>query len=141
MPRDSPEMVSKEDVHVGQSLCVLCRQAATAGSPILDLNRRLRTVPDCGSPCARCSLSPSPIIWFHATCYEILQNSYESSQRPTPEDLRRFADATRPVYRCHPQEHRETMSVTDGLLSKYTRKKLPKRVFDKTCWVNYWLNY
>ncbi|KAB8227557.1 uncharacterized protein BDW43DRAFT_304532 [Aspergillus alliaceus] len=115
-------MISEQDIHIGQTLCVLCRQAATVGSHVLDLNQKLRTVPDCSSSCARCSQSPCPMVWFHAACYDVLQHSYEPSKKPTPEDLRRFADATRPVYKCQYKEHMETMSVMEGLFSKYTRE-------------------
>ncbi|KAF7622958.1 hypothetical protein AFLA_010274 [Aspergillus flavus NRRL3357] len=63
----SPGMTSERDVHIGQSLCVLCRQAATIGSYILDLDQKSHTVPD--------------------SCYDVLQNSYEPFEKPTTKDL------------------------------------------------------
>ncbi|KAE8354854.1 hypothetical protein BDV28DRAFT_130085 [Aspergillus coremiiformis] len=114
-----------EDIHIGQSLCLLCRQTATVGSHILDLGQKQRTVLECVNPCARCYPSPYnpyPVVWFHAACYSILENSYEPSKKPTADDLKRVADATRPVYQCQEKEHRETMSVMEGLFSKYTRE-------------------
>jgi hypothetical protein len=112
-------MTSVQDIHIGQSLCVLCRQAASVGSHILDLNQNLLTVPGCRRPCARCFRSPYPSVWFHPTCYNVLQDSYEPSKKPTSEDLRRFADATRPVYKCQHEERGEIASVMEGLFSKY----------------------
>ncbi|KAE8416209.1 hypothetical protein BDV36DRAFT_260861 [Aspergillus pseudocaelatus] len=117
-------MTSEQDIHIGQSLCLLCRQVATVGSHILEPNHKSHTVPDCRYPCAHCSLSRCSMVWFHAACYDVLQNSYEPSKKPTSEDLTRFADATRPVYKCEYKEHRETMSVTEGLFSKYTRETI-----------------
>ncbi|KAB8214179.1 hypothetical protein BDV33DRAFT_196335 [Aspergillus novoparasiticus] len=111
-------MTSKQDVHIGQSLCVLFGPS----NPLTDPDQKSHTVPDCRYPCGRCSYSPYPMVWFHTACYDVLQNSYGPSEKPTSKDLRRFADATRPVYKCEYKEHKETISVMEGLFSKYTRE-------------------
>ncbi|PYH88071.1 hypothetical protein BO71DRAFT_404140 [Aspergillus ellipticus CBS 707.79] len=129
-------MISEQDPHLGQSTCVLCRQAPTVGSHILDLNQKLHPVPECRSPCAGCSYSPYPAVWFHAPCYDVLQHSYdEPSEKPTPDELRRFADAIRPVYQCHartrnignPCRFRKASSASP-------REEFSKTVSDRTCW-------
>ncbi|QRD94526.1 hypothetical protein F9C07_1808152 [Aspergillus flavus] len=81
----SPGMTSERDVHIGQSLCVLCRQAATIGSYILD--QKSHTVPDCKYLCGRCSYSLYSMVWFYTACYDVLQNSYEPFEKPTTKDL------------------------------------------------------
>ncbi|KAB8078090.1 hypothetical protein BDV29DRAFT_188150 [Aspergillus leporis] len=88
-------MPSLQDIHVGQSSCVLCRQSPTLGSYVL--------------------------VWFHATCYKVLEKSYEPSKKPTFKELERFADATRPVYKSQYEASRETAPVMEGLSSKYTK--------------------
>ncbi|KAE8339458.1 hypothetical protein BDV24DRAFT_152808 [Aspergillus arachidicola] len=105
-------MTSEQNIHIGQSLCVLCRQAATVRSHILNPIQKSHTVPDCRYPCGGCSYSPYPMLWFHAACYD----------KPTFKDLRRFVDVTRPVYKCEYKEYKETISVMEGLFSKYTRE-------------------
>ncbi|GFF67667.1 LOW QUALITY PROTEIN: hypothetical protein IFM47457_01796, partial [Aspergillus lentulus] len=44
------------------------------------------------------------------------------SKKPTSEDLSRFSDAIRPIYKCQHEERREIASVMEGLFSKYTRE-------------------
>ncbi|PLB54407.1 hypothetical protein P170DRAFT_469873 [Aspergillus steynii IBT 23096] len=107
-------MTFKQDIHIGQTVL--------AGSHILDLNQKLHTVPDCRGPCARCLQRPYPSAWVHPACYDILRNNYEPATMPTLEDLKRLADATKPLYNCQHKEHRETESVTEGLFSNHTRE-------------------
>jgi hypothetical protein len=64
---------------------------------------------------ARAVLDRRIHLWFHATCYNVSQDSYEPYKKPTSEDLRRFADATRPVYKCQHDECGEFASVMEGL--------------------------
>jgi hypothetical protein len=66
--------------------------------------------------------SADPSVRFYATCYNILENSYERSKKPTSEDLSRFADPARPVHRCRPNEHREMASFMEGLFGNFRLK-------------------
>ncbi|KAJ9370750.1 hypothetical protein DTO282E5_4510 [Paecilomyces variotii] len=145
-------MICSEKVHVGRSSCLLCRQVSSAGSYILDLRNNLLTVPECKSPCAGCSYSPYPRIWFHATCYDVLLDSFEPSEKPTSDELERFANATSPFYKPQREESKESLTALEGLFSKYARgiiqesfsqdllKKLPVEVqiiiseFIGPCW-------
>ncbi|PYI02015.1 hypothetical protein BO78DRAFT_326207 [Aspergillus sclerotiicarbonarius CBS 121057] len=113
-------MASSHDVHVAKTSCLLCRQPPTTGTYILDLTQTRLVVPEYRYPCASCNRSPSPSVWFHPACYEILEATYEPSEKLTSEELGRFAAATRPSYEpCHAKGG-EVASVLEGLLSKYT---------------------
>ncbi|KAL2818987.1 hypothetical protein BDW59DRAFT_174981 [Aspergillus cavernicola] len=103
-------MACLRDIHIKQYSCLLCRQAPTAGTNIF------------GAPCSRCSYSPHPLVWFHTTCYETVENSYEPSQKPTSEDLGRHAEATRPLYHSQHEERGEIESDLEGLFSEHTRR-------------------
>ena len=76
---------------------------------------------ECELPCGGCSYHPYPLVWFHATCYNILEASYKPSNKPSFEDLRRFADAVKPIYEPQQKEHGEVASTLEGVLGKYTR--------------------
>lgn len=65
--------------------------------------------------------NPYLSVWFHAACYDVLENSYKPSKKPTFEELERFADATRPAYKPQLDEHRQAASALEGLFSKHTR--------------------
>ncbi|KAE8143712.1 hypothetical protein BDV38DRAFT_231964 [Aspergillus pseudotamarii] len=114
-------MACLPDIHIGQSVCALCKQTPTVGSHILDLAQNSLTIPECRDPCGPCLRSPYPSVWFHAACYNVLEKSYEPSKKPTFEDLGRFADATRPTYKSQNKKHEETASTLEGLFSRYTK--------------------
>ncbi|RAL04253.1 uncharacterized protein BO80DRAFT_491448 [Aspergillus ibericus CBS 121593] len=117
-------MASSHDVHVAKTSCLLCRQSPTAGTYILDLARTRLVVPEYRYPCASCNRSPSPSVWFHPACYEILEATYEPSGKPTMEELGKLAAATRPRYESRHAKGGEVASVLEGLLSKYTTRIL-----------------
>lgn len=50
-------------------------------------------------------------------------DSYHPSEKPTREDLKAFADATRPSYTCHSQRNGEVASAMEGLFSFHTRMR------------------
>ncbi|GKZ47149.1 hypothetical protein AbraIFM66951_010498 [Aspergillus brasiliensis] len=62
------------------------------------------------------------MVWFHQTCYRILEATYEPSEKPSAEDLEKFAAATRPVYRPLDPEHNDVVPTLEGLLSKYSAR-------------------
>ena len=132
------KMASVKSIHVARSFCSLCRQAPIPGTEILgmsfpfptfpcltrlpDLSHNRLLVPECTSPCSRCYRTLNPRVWFHALCHGVLVNSYKPGERPTLDDLGRFADAVRPSYEC-PNDKREEITTTlEGLFSEYSRK-------------------
>ncbi|OJJ67122.1 hypothetical protein ASPBRDRAFT_59125 [Aspergillus brasiliensis CBS 101740] len=115
-------MGENENIHVSRTSCLLCREPPIAGACILDLTYSRLVVPQCHSPCGRCNYSPYPMVWFHQTCYRILEATYEPSEKPSAEDLEKFAAATRPVYRPLDPEHNDVVPTLEGLLSKYSAR-------------------
>ncbi|KAE8338391.1 hypothetical protein BDV24DRAFT_176815 [Aspergillus arachidicola] len=108
-------------IHTSLTSCLLYRQQASTGSLILDLYGNHLTVPtECTFPCSRCSKSPSPSIWFHFDCYDILKESYTAGEKPTLEDLQRFAVAVRPLYKPQNKDSIDTASTQEGLLCCFT---------------------
>ncbi|KAB8220016.1 hypothetical protein BDV33DRAFT_102737 [Aspergillus novoparasiticus] len=108
-------------IYTSLTTCLLCRQQASTGSLILDLYGNHLTVPtECTFPCPRCSKPPSPSVWFHFDCYDILKDSYTAGEKPTLEDLQRFAVALRPLYKPQNRDSIDTASTQEGLLCCFT---------------------
>ncbi|KAL5344053.1 hypothetical protein BJX70DRAFT_6862 [Aspergillus crustosus] len=113
---------SEQDVHTGLGGCILCRQGAEAGAPILDFDLKRYTAPiESKELCIRCASYRSPELWFHPSCYSILASTYPASRKPRLFDLKQYAAAVAPLY---PDEtgHGDSASVVrEGLLSSSTR--------------------
>jgi hypothetical protein len=72
-------------------------------------------------PCYRCLIFTNPAVSFHEQCYNTLEDSYKTSEKPTFDDLRKFADAVKPLYKPQDKEQRDAASVREGLFSRYTQ--------------------
>lgn len=58
-------------------------------------------------------------------CYNILGNRYAPSERPSLEDLQKFANAVEPLYKPRDKDLRDAASTLEGLFSHNT--KIPWR--------------
>ncbi|EFR03108.1 hypothetical protein MGYG_06103 [Nannizzia gypsea CBS 118893] len=110
----------EEHLHVGKTLCLLCRQTANPGLLVLDLNNNKFVVPECPLPCLRCLDTRNPKLWTHILCFGLLKSSYGVA-KPTLDDIRRFGNAVKPLYRPLDQEYIDTASSWEGLYSQHTR--------------------
>ncbi|KAM5434619.1 hypothetical protein MferCBS31731_006721 [Microsporum ferrugineum] len=106
--------------HLGRTLCLLCRQIANPGSFVLDLRGNKITMPECELPCIRCLVVPSLKFWTHKLCFDLLRGSYKSN-KPTLDDLRKFGDAVKPLYKPLDRENIDIASSWEGLFSCHTR--------------------
>lgn len=86
-----------------------------------DLNQKLLVATECNIQCSGCSYKPYPLVWFHRTCFKLLEKTYDPSAKPTIEELGRFANATKRIYRPQYQEREEAASALEGLFSKHTK--------------------
>ncbi|KAM5434494.1 hypothetical protein McanCB56680_001823 [Microsporum canis] len=85
-----------------------------------DLRGNKITVPECELPCIRCLVVPSLKLWTHKLCFDLLRGSYKSN-KPTLDDLRKFGDAVKPLYKPLDRENIDIASSWEGLFSCHTR--------------------
>lgn len=50
-----------------------------------------------------------------------MEDSYKTSEKSTFDNLQKFADAVKPLYKPQDKEQRDTASIREGLFSRYTR--------------------
>ncbi|KAM5488355.1 hypothetical protein McanMca71_001907 [Microsporum canis] len=105
-------------LHLGRTICVLCRQTASPGSLVLDLRGHEFTVPECERMCVRCRIVPSLEFWAHELCFRLLETSYESN-KPVLGDILKFGRAVKPQYKDG--ESANAASSWEGLFSHYAK--------------------
>ncbi|KAL4939219.1 hypothetical protein BDV06DRAFT_199330 [Aspergillus oleicola] len=110
-----------QGTHVGQTACLLCRQKAETGSPILDHMLKQHTVHEPKYCCSICVECPRPEVWFHRDCYFLLESTYKDQRRPAAKQFKDLGD----VLKCsHLQDgsDRLSVSVREGLVSPWAAR-------------------
>lgn len=71
--------------------------------------------------CSRCEKHPTPVIWIHPLCYNLLLSTYEPCEAPSSSDLERLARATQTPYQPPDEGKRATESAREGLFSPWAQ--------------------